>query len=120
MSDPLCNAFVERACRVCGCTQFNACPSGCWWIEADLCSECRHFICRQPQPSRLISWRRVPSTIHDLQLVMYALRRYDAPEHFGYEMTFSRFVPRQEIARSLRIARRLLRERAHASKAHAA
>ena len=30
----------ERRCRVCGCTQNNACPGGCWWVEDDLCSAC--------------------------------------------------------------------------------
>ena len=30
----------ERVCRVCGCTQFNACPGGCYWVEHDLCSAC--------------------------------------------------------------------------------
>jgi hypothetical protein len=28
------------ACRVCGCTEMNACPGGCYWIEPDLCSAC--------------------------------------------------------------------------------
>ena len=27
-------------CRVCGCTDDNACPGGCYWVEEDLCSEC--------------------------------------------------------------------------------
>lgn len=27
-------------CRVCGCTDAEACPEGCVWIEPDLCSEC--------------------------------------------------------------------------------
>jgi activating signal cointegrator 1 len=27
-------------CRVCGCTNDNACPEGCAWVEPDLCSEC--------------------------------------------------------------------------------
>lgn len=31
----------ERTCRVCGCTDERACPGGCWWVEADLCSTCR-------------------------------------------------------------------------------
>lgn len=30
----------DRRCRVCGWTQFNACPGGCYWIEEDLCSKC--------------------------------------------------------------------------------
>lgn len=33
-------------CRVCGCTEWNACPEGCWWVTdpqgmGDLCSSCR-------------------------------------------------------------------------------
>lgn len=37
--------FLERVesepvCRVCGCTQDNACPGGCYWVEPDLCSKC--------------------------------------------------------------------------------
>lgn len=28
------------ACRVCGCTDDRACPEGCAWVEADLCSSC--------------------------------------------------------------------------------
>jgi len=29
-----------RACRVCGCTESNACRGGCWWVGRDLCSAC--------------------------------------------------------------------------------
>lgn len=29
-----------RECRLCGCTQFNACLGGCSWITDDLCSKC--------------------------------------------------------------------------------
>lgn len=37
--------LAERAlgrpyCRVCGCTEYAACPDGCFWAEADLCSHC--------------------------------------------------------------------------------
>lgn len=32
------------ACRVCGCTEHNACrmedDGPCWWVEDDLCSAC--------------------------------------------------------------------------------
>lgn len=27
-------------CRVCGCTDATPCPSGCAWVEKDLCSQC--------------------------------------------------------------------------------
>lgn len=30
----------ERFCRVCGCTESNACEGGCYWVEPDLCSRC--------------------------------------------------------------------------------
>ena len=43
-------AEEKRVCRVCGCTDYNACIveggegediiSTCYWIEADLCSAC--------------------------------------------------------------------------------
>lgn len=29
-----------RSCRVCGCTDEIACPGGCSWVSADLCSSC--------------------------------------------------------------------------------
>lgn len=32
---------AQRRCRVCGCTDDNACmPHSCYWVEEDLCSEC--------------------------------------------------------------------------------
>jgi ParB/RepB/Spo0J family partition protein len=30
-----------RMCRACGCTSEHACEEGCYWIEPDLCSNCR-------------------------------------------------------------------------------
>ena len=31
---------AQPRCRVCGCTDYNACLCGCSWVENDLCSEC--------------------------------------------------------------------------------
>ncbi len=31
---------LNRRCRMCGCTELNACEGGCSWVEADLCSAC--------------------------------------------------------------------------------
>lgn len=28
----------DRACRICGCTEYTPCPGGCSWVEEDLCS----------------------------------------------------------------------------------
>ena len=33
-------ATTERRCRICGCTELQACPGGCSWVGADLCSSC--------------------------------------------------------------------------------
>lgn len=27
-------------CRICGCTENNACMGGCYWVQPDLCSSC--------------------------------------------------------------------------------
>lgn len=32
--------FDVQKCRVCGCTDNNACEGGCYWVEDDLCSKC--------------------------------------------------------------------------------
>lgn len=32
---------LRQKCRVCGCTWNNACEGGCYWVEPDLCSECK-------------------------------------------------------------------------------
>ena len=34
-------AINLRRCRRCGCTENSGCAGGCWWIEHDLCSQCR-------------------------------------------------------------------------------
>jgi hypothetical protein len=36
----LANAQWEPQCRVCGCTELDACEGGCSWVERDLCSRC--------------------------------------------------------------------------------
>lgn len=32
--------LLVATCRICGCTDMQACPGGCWWVEPDLCSAC--------------------------------------------------------------------------------
>jgi len=34
------NHSQQRVCRECGCTDDHACPGGCWWVDANLCSRC--------------------------------------------------------------------------------
>ena len=36
----ICDDLLNQKCRICGCSWFNACPGGCWWVEKDLCSAC--------------------------------------------------------------------------------
>lgn len=34
-------ALVDlQTCRICGCTDEDGCPEGCYWVEEDLCSNC--------------------------------------------------------------------------------
>jgi ParB/RepB/Spo0J family partition protein len=33
----------DMACRVCKCTEHNACAGGCSWVQDDLCSRCDEF-----------------------------------------------------------------------------
>ena len=37
---PDLTVFGIRQCRRCGCTDVVACPEGCFWVAADLCSSC--------------------------------------------------------------------------------
>lgn len=37
-------------CRVCGCTDLNACPGGCFWVAPDLCSVCYHEMIDEEEP----------------------------------------------------------------------
>lgn len=37
---PAKTSCAINRCRVCGCTDDNACPGGCSWVEPDLCSKC--------------------------------------------------------------------------------
>jgi hypothetical protein len=36
------NGFIR--CRVCGCTEIDACDPPCSWIEEDLCSGCAEAV----------------------------------------------------------------------------
>jgi len=38
---------AEPVCRICGCTDYNACPGCCSWVEQDLCSFCAEAALRE-------------------------------------------------------------------------
>ncbi|MEL7656176.1 MAG: hypothetical protein AAGU75_09745 [Bacillota bacterium] len=38
---------TEPVCRICGCTEDNACSGGCYWAEPDLCSTCAKILYRK-------------------------------------------------------------------------
>jgi hypothetical protein len=38
--DPEDSSTWDRVCRSCGCSDESACPSGCAWVESNLCSAC--------------------------------------------------------------------------------
>lgn len=37
---PRIPSLLGMVCRACGCSQDDACPEGCGWAEADLCTAC--------------------------------------------------------------------------------
>lgn len=39
--EALLPSLLGPVCRECGCSQDDACPQGCGWAEADLCTACR-------------------------------------------------------------------------------
>jgi len=43
------DALEVRRCRKCGCTDMHACPGGCSWVDADLCSACAGNSVRDPR-----------------------------------------------------------------------
>lgn len=46
---------LKRRCRICGCTELQACDGGCWWVGPDLCSSCGGPPADQVQRSAEIS-----------------------------------------------------------------
>ncbi len=53
--------FDVNTCRVCGCTDDNACLGGCWWVEPDLCSRCAEVDTQEtvPDPVHALMGRRI-------------------------------------------------------------
>lgn len=52
MSGNKTRKFHEPKCRVCGCTEMNACNPPCAWAEPDLCTGCRDIAVA------LVEWER--------------------------------------------------------------
>lgn len=50
--------FLNKVCRVCGCTDNNACITEvgpCWWVEEELCSACDNLEKIDMQTHRFIT-----------------------------------------------------------------
>lgn len=102
----------ERSCRGCGCTWTNACPGGCWWIETDLCSSCRHLRDRKMlrRPRRFWWCRHV-----DLEMgfVRWSPRFVFNGRIYGHDLVLSiemiRHDGREMVAKELRRIRFSLR-----------
>lgn len=62
-----------RKCRVCGCTEQNACEGGCSWVEEDLCSSCKEK--DKKKPGLYLKDGQGP-----FQTVQEALDAYGAPK----------------------------------------
>lgn len=37
---PVCPGCDQQICLYCGCTDYEACAEGCYWIDAGRCSSC--------------------------------------------------------------------------------
>lgn len=61
----------ERRCRICGCTQFNACRGGCWWVADDLCSNCKRDSSETKARRRYRAWLRLAEVAPDLTFRKY-------------------------------------------------
>lgn len=78
---PACLAApTGRACRVCGCTEQAACPGGCAWVEADLCSACRALLARGGEAELLRAYAEAHAGARrsDPRLALYWRRRETA------------------------------------------
>jgi hypothetical protein len=66
-------------CRVCGCTETDACLGGCAWVptEEDLCTVCydaalalAHFMAESRRPNRAALWQEA-----ERQLIINEVRQ---------------------------------------------
>ena len=49
----LAEQTAGSVCRVCGCTDDRACPGGCSWVAANLCSRCAPGVLEDPTARRV-------------------------------------------------------------------
>lgn len=82
-----------RKCKVCGCTETNACDNGCYWIAKDLCSNCGtkkktekqnrawlkikigNFLYRIDHPNAYGSMKKVETLAKDLEEILKTLKK---------------------------------------------
>lgn len=54
---------AERVCRVCGCSDNDACYhddyGNCYWVEKDLCSHCKYF------PGEATRWSKLDAEANE-------------------------------------------------------
>jgi hypothetical protein len=95
-----------RRCRVCGCTDGRACPSGCWWALPDVCSQCvgmsmlprkRHVLKAEPRFFRAV-WKGIKSfeiRRNDRDYQLYDeldMREWDKRRGFSGDQIIARVV----------------------------
>ena len=62
--EPEAEKKPERKCRICGCTDAQACEGGCTWIGDDLCSNCEEKVLAEikaPKPDQLVRQEELPA-----------------------------------------------------------
>lgn len=50
---PRIPALLGGVCRICACSQNDACPEGCGWAADDLCTACAHSSSSHPTETSL-------------------------------------------------------------------
>lgn len=80
-----CRGSSGGVCLFCGCTSDDACPGGCWWVTAQLCSACCRRAGVVPEQRAAIEQAANPGD----------------PDCFPPELTFP---PNRQVARWIRAA----------------
>lgn len=73
-----------QTCRVCGCTDDDACPGGCCWVARSLCSKCASGLYGELE--RVLGLRRFFSSIISLvslSIIAFAFLRILLPGEFS-------------------------------------
>lgn len=100
-------------CRGCGCTDTQACPGGCCWVDVELCSACVQKDLPPPAPLPLLrigieDWQALPEAVlprddigggvtHDIYSATMYLTRERSTSTIGRELPALVAVPQAAL-----------------------